>query len=157
MQHIFGASRSSLKLQLYDPTGRLERRLLIQDSSLYSLKNVVVSMFFFYPQSASSQLSLDKEKPSIRGSSVDSTVKPRRVQVLPMTSETSPASQHEQSRDKTECFLQLKKSLLSRKTYWSNRSYAQKLDISSRILFPVTYALYNIAYWYVYLNGIKII
>ena len=84
-------------------------------------------------------------------------VKPKgRVQVLPVTSETTASTQIEKCRDKKNWLLQLKSKLLfTRETRRVQLGRAQKIDMASRILFPLLYALYNAGYWYVYLKGVE--
>ena len=35
-------------------------------------------------------------------------------------------------------------------TWWSHENRAKKVDLISRVLFPVTYVLFNIGYWVAY-------
>ena len=82
-----------------------------------------------------------------------SRVKPKRVQVLPVASETLAYNQHEKG-----WLSQIKSKFLpvSEKRKVKRLSRAQKIDMASRILFPFSYVLYNTVYWYIYLNGVEI-
>ena len=94
--------------------------------------------------------------------SADPSVKPKtKVQVLPLTmerrTEDSRPPPRVESADQKVCSTQIKGKFFSKLTCGSNRSLAEKIDIACRILFPLTYALYNTGYWFVYLNGIEIL
>ena len=81
-----------------------------------------------------------------------------KIQVLPLTTTTEDAKpQSRESADQKASSSQLKRKLLSKLTCGSNKSLAEKIDLACRILFPLSYALYNTAYWYVYLNGVEIV
>ena len=104
-------------------------------------------------------MSLSKLDATFRGSSQtvnissDHPVKLKgKIQVLPLTITTEDAKpQSRESADQIAIYSQLKR------TCESHKRLAEKIDMACRILFPLSYALYNIAYWCVYLNGIEII
>ena len=83
-----------------------------------------------------------------------SRVKPKRVQVLPVASETQAYNHYEKG-----WLSQIKSKFLpvSEKRKAKPLSRAQKIDMASRILFPFLYVVYNTVYWYVYLNGVEIL
>ena len=122
---------------------------------------------FFSSQSASSERSLDKFDASFRGSSQtvdvsgDSPAKHKgKVHVLPLTREGTTEDTKPQPRElpgEKGCSSQMKGKFLSTLMCGSKRSIAQKIDVASRLLFPLSYALYNTGYWYVYLHGIEIL
>ena len=83
-----------------------------------------------------------------------SRVKPKRVQVLPVASETPAYNHYEKG-----WLSQIKSKFLpvSEKRKAKPLSRAQKIDMASRILFPFLYVVYNTVYWYIYLNGVEIL
>ena len=83
-----------------------------------------------------------------------SRVKPKRVQVLPVASETPAYNYYEKG-----WLSQIKSKFLpvSEKRKAKPLSRAQKIDMASRILFPFLYVVYNTVYWYIYLNGVEIL
>ena len=83
-----------------------------------------------------------------------SRVKPKRVQVLPVASETPAYNHYEKG-----WLSQIKSKFLpvSDKRKAKPLSRAQKIDMASRILFPFLYVVYNTVYWYIYLNGVEIL
>lgn len=83
-----------------------------------------------------------------------SRVKPKRVQVLPVASET-PAYNHYEKGWLSQ--IKSKFSPVSEKRKAKPLSRAQKIDMASRILFPFLYVVYNTVYWYIYLNGVEIL
>ncbi|CAH3143612.1 unnamed protein product, partial [Porites lobata] len=119
--------------------------------------------------SASQQPSKEKqEQPTLHGNvseifcrkdgsskiSDGSRVKPKRVQVLPVASETPAFNHYEKG-----WLSQIKSKFLpvSEKRKAKPLSRAQKIDMASRILFPFLYVVYNTVYWCVYLNGVEIL
>ena len=83
-----------------------------------------------------------------------SRVKPKRVQVLPVASETPAYNHYEKG-----WLSQIKSKFLpvNEKRKAKPLSRAQKIDMASRILFPFLYVVYNTVYWCVYLNGVEIL
>lgn len=83
-----------------------------------------------------------------------SRVKLKRVQVLPVASETPAYNHYEKG-----WLSQIKSKFLpvSEKRKAKPLSRAQKIDMASRILFPFLYVVYNTVYWYIYLNGVEIL
>ena len=83
-----------------------------------------------------------------------SRVKPKRVQVLPVASETPAYNHYEKG-----WLSQIKSKFLpvGEKRKAKPLSRAQKIDMASRVLFPFLYVVYNTVYWYIYLNGVEIL
>lgn len=80
--------------------------------------------------------------------------------MLPVTMDKAPAEKSPlrmESSDRKVCFEPLRGKISSKLTCVSNLSLAQKIDFSCRIIFPLSYALYNTGYWYVYLHGVEIL
>ncbi|XP_078347220.1 gamma-aminobutyric acid receptor subunit beta-2-like isoform X2 [Oculina patagonica] len=124
--------------------------------------------------SISSRLSLSKLEPNepnfrrnsksvtISGDSGKSPSKGR-VQVLPLSA-TAPVDDtalncgESESSDRRGCFLQpLRGKLQSIFKCGMKGTCPEKIDFACKILFPLTYIIYNTGYWYVYLNGIEIL
>ena len=86
-----------------------------------------------------------------------------RVQVLPLPTtapldDTAPNPGETESSERLGCFEQLRGNLSAIfLTCGKKGSCAERIDFASRIMFPLTYALYNTGYWYVYLHGIEIL
>ena len=80
------------------------------------------------------------------------------VQVLPLTKKNMTGNEKPEvdprSPDKKISTEKPGEKTTSKLTSGSGRSWAIKLDLACRILFPLAYALYNTLYWYMYLNGI---
>ncbi|XP_068716656.1 gamma-aminobutyric acid receptor subunit alpha-6-like [Montipora capricornis] len=80
------------------------------------------------------------------------------VQVLPLTKKNMTGNEKSEvdprSPDKKISTEKPGEKTTSKLTSGCGRSWAIKLDLASRILFPLAYALYNTLYWYMYLNGI---
>nr|XP_058961356.1 gamma-aminobutyric acid receptor subunit beta-2-like [Pocillopora verrucosa] len=101
---------------------------------------------------------------NISGDSVKSPAKGR-VHVLPVTAtaphnDTGPNDETSELSQKNGSFLQcLEGNPKSPRTKcgMKKRTLPEKIDFACRILFPLSYALYNLGYWYVYLQGIDII
>ncbi|CAH3105800.1 unnamed protein product, partial [Pocillopora meandrina] len=83
---------------------------------------------------------------NISGDSVKSPAKGR-VHVLPLSQKNGSFLQCLEGNPKsprTKCGMK-------------KRTLPEKIDFACRLLFPLSYALYNLGYWYVYLQGIDII
>ncbi|XP_068673667.1 gamma-aminobutyric acid receptor subunit alpha-6-like [Montipora foliosa] len=80
------------------------------------------------------------------------------VHVLPLTKKNMTGNEKSEvdprSPDKKISTEKPGEKTTSKLTSGSGRSWAIKLDLACRILFPLAYALYNTLYWYMYLNGI---
>ncbi|XP_068761416.1 gamma-aminobutyric acid receptor subunit gamma-1-like isoform X2 [Montipora capricornis] len=80
------------------------------------------------------------------------------VHVLPLTKKNMTGNEKSEvdprSPDKNISTGKPGEKTTLRLTSGSGRSWAIKLDLACRILFPLAYALYNTLYWYMYLNGI---
>lgn len=131
----------------------------------------VFSKRFNFLQSTSSRLSLNKLNPSLRRNSKTVTISSDsaksqskgRVQVLPLPAtapvdDATPNSEDPESSKRCGCSPQsLGEKLLSIFKCGKKGTGPEKIDFACRILFPLTYVIYNSGYWYVYLNGIEIL
>lgn len=118
---------------------------------------------------STSQLSLAKLDPSYRpssktvsisGNSAKSPQLKGKVHVLPLppVDDTVPNSLEPGSTKPKGCFLHpLRGKLLSKLKCGIKGTCPEKIDFACRFLFPLSYIIYNTAYWYVYLHGIEIL
>ncbi|XP_068673662.1 glycine receptor subunit alpha-2-like isoform X1 [Montipora foliosa] len=119
------------------------------------------------PKDTSSEFSLNNIDLTIRGSSetvqitssdfdMQEDVKRKgMVQVLPLTKKNMTGNEKPEveprSTDKKISIEKPGEKTTSKFTSGSGRSWAIKLDLACRMLFPLAYALYNTLYWYTYL------